>query len=79
MSKRQKEIEQAIKDMRAGTRTFSKAEIADLKRSVARQRGRRRLLVQAKEAFPTVTDYGQARRGTVPLGRRAPGSFESKK
>jgi hypothetical protein len=79
MSKEQKEVEQATKDVRAGTRTFSKAEIAALKRTVARQRGRRRLLVEAKEAFPTVTDYGQARRGTVPLGRRVPGSFESKK
>lgn len=79
MSKRQKEVEQAIMDVRAGTRTFGHAEIAELKRTVARQRGRRKLLAQAKEGVPAATDYGQARRGTVSLGRRVSGNFESKK
>lgn len=75
MSKRQKEVERAKKDVRAGTRTFSKTEIADLKRIATRQRGRRRLLTQATAGVPAITDYGQARRGTVSLGRRIPGSL----
>jgi hypothetical protein len=79
MSKKQKEIEKAVKDVRAGTRTFTEDEIAALKRTVAGQRGRRKSLTQASVALPAVTDYGRSRRGTVALGRRVPGNFESKK
>jgi hypothetical protein len=79
MSKRQKELERAVKDVRAGKQTFTEAEIADLKRTVARQRGRRMLKEQLVSGFASVTDYAEPQHKTVPLGRKLPGSFESKK
>lgn len=79
MSKKQKSVEQATKDVRARKRTFSEAEIAELKRTVARQRGRRKAMAQSAAALSAVTDFARARRGTISLRSRAPGSFESKK
>lgn len=78
MSQKQKRIEQAIREVRAGKRTFSSAEIEGLKRTVALQRSRRNAAAKQKHGSPAVTDFGKARRGAAALGRRLPGSFESK-
>lgn len=78
MSRKQKEIEQAVKDVLAGKRTFTDAEIRELKTTVAQQRGRRAEQAKQSASRPRTTDMRQVRNSTV-APRVVPGSFESKK
>ncbi|MBU9589610.1 hypothetical protein [Burkholderia multivorans] len=79
MSQKQKKIEQAIKDVRNGKRTFSQAEIEELKRTVASQRGTRSLIAKSKCSLPAIVEYHNTSNHPGGLERRLPGSFESKK
>lgn len=78
MSRNQKETEQAVKDVLAGLRTLTDAEIRELKKTVAQQRARRAEKAKQATARPRTTDMRQARTSTV-APRAVPGSFESKK
>lgn len=78
MSRKQKETEQAVKDVLAGTRTLTEAEVRELKRTVAQQRARRAEVAKQATGRPRTTDMRQARTSTV-APRVVPGSFESKK
>ncbi|MGN3967282.1 hypothetical protein ACS0ZG_36145 [Burkholderia gladioli] len=79
MSQKQKKIELAVKDVRNGKRTFSQAEIDELKRTVARQRGNRALIAKSKRSLPAIVEYRNTSDSSVGFGRRLSGSFESKK
>ncbi len=78
MSRKQKETEQAVKDVLAGRRTLTAAEIRELKNTVAVQRARRAENAKQAAARPRTTDMRKARASTV-APRTVPGSFESKK
>ena len=78
MSIKQKETEQAVKDVLAGRRTLTDAEIRDLKNTVAQQRHRRAQQAKQATARPRTTDMRKARTSTV-APRIVPGNFESKK
>ena len=78
MSIKQKETEQAVKDVLAGRRTLTDAEIRDLKNTVSKQRARRAEKAKQATARPRTTDMGKARTSTV-APRIVPGNFESKK
>ena len=78
MSIKQKETEQAVKDVLAGRRTLTNAEIRDLKIMVSKQHARRAEKAKQATALPRTTDMRKARTSTV-APRIGPGSFESKK
>jgi len=78
VSRKQKETEQAVKDVLAGTRIFTDTEIQALKNTVAQQRGRRADEARHAARRPRTTDMRQVRTSTV-TPRVVPGSFESKK
>jgi len=78
MSKKQKETEQAAKDVLAGRRTLTEDEIRELKRTVAKQRANRAKKAKQAASRPRTTDMRGARTSTV-APRVVPGSFESKK